>query len=311
MNLPYLDADTVSRLLPIGDAISLVEQVFVRAATVEDPLRTVVDVPAGQLLLMPSRGGESVGVKVVSIGVGNPARDLPRIQGVYVLMDADTLTPRALMDGTALTALRTPAVSAAATARLAVPEASTLAVLGAGPQAEAHVHAIRTIRPITTVVVVTRSAPPGAALVERLREHELDMVLGGPDDLSGADVVCACTTSRVPVVEAARLADHAHVNAIGSHEPAAREVDSIVVRRAQIAVETRAAALAEAGDLLIPLHAGEIDETAIDWDLAELLRGDGAPPVPERLSLFKSVGIAFEDLIVAEEVARRWFETTL
>jgi ornithine cyclodeaminase/alanine dehydrogenase-like protein (mu-crystallin family) len=303
--LPYLDADAVRALLPVAEAIDVVEAGFAAAGAVEDPLRSVVDVAAGQLLLMPSQSAEAVGVKVVSIGVENPARGLPRIQGVYVLMDAETLTPQALLDASALTALRTPAVSAVASRRLAIPDARVLVVIGAGPQAEAHVHALRAVRPIDTVRILSRTPQSAARLATRLHETGIDVAPGSPEDLGRADIVCACTTARTPVVEARWLAAHAHVNAIGSHEPDVREVDTDVVARAQVAVETRAAALAEAGDLLVPLAAGEVDEAVIRWDLAELVRGEGPAPDPGTLSLFKSVGIAFEDLLVADAVVRR------
>lgn len=305
MSLPYLDAAAVDRLLPLADAIEVIERGFASPPGLADPLRTAVEVPAGQLLLMPSHAADAVGVKLVSVAPGNPGQGLARIQGIYVLMDADTLAPRAVLDGSALTSLRTPAVSAVATKRLAVPDASRLVVFGAGPQAEGHVRAMQAVRPIARVRIFARDPASARRLAERLDDLELDVAPGHDSDLGQADVICTCTTARTPVVRAADVAGHVHVNAIGSHEPEVREVDSALVRVAQIAVETRPAALAEAGDLLIPLRAGEIDVAALLWDLGELVRGEGPVADPDRHSLFKSVGIAYADLLVATEVAGR------
>lgn len=253
-----------------------------------DPARSIADVPAGQILLMPAAAPGYAGVKVVTVAPGN--RDLPRIQGVYLLLDGGTLTPVALLDGIALTSVRTPAVSAVAVRRLAAPDASTLVVFGTGPQAWGHVRALRAVRPIERVIVVGRSG--AGAFVARCRDAGLDASAGDPDAVANADVVACCTTAREPLFPGGLVPAHAVVVAVGSHEPGAREVDGELVARAQVFVESRAAALREAGDLIIP------GVTRVSGNLADLVTGR-VPVAADRPRFFKSVGMAWEDLVVA------------
>jgi ornithine cyclodeaminase/alanine dehydrogenase-like protein (mu-crystallin family) len=236
---------------------------------------------------------------VLSIAPGNPARGRPRAQGVYVLFDAETLTPQAVLDGAGLTTLRTPAVSALAVRRLAMPAAASLTVFGSGPQAEAHVHAIRAVRPIRRVTVVGRGGAD--ALVERLAGDGIEAGVGSSDAVGTADVVVCATSAREPIFDGRRLRAEACVVAIGSHEPQAREVDDEVFRRAtRVVVEDRATALREAGDVIGAIAAGVL--TADDLiDLSTLLTiapGGG-------LTVFKSVGMGWQDLAIATAVVER------
>ncbi|WP_428834672.1 ornithine cyclodeaminase family protein, partial [Nonomuraea maheshkhaliensis] len=163
--LPYLDAATLERLVPMGRAVAVLEEALRAGLDPEaTPQRPVVDVPAGQLLLMPAATRRYAGVKAVSIAPANPERGLPRIQGTYLLFDGDTLAPLAAMDGIALTSLRTPAVSALAVRHLAEPGARRLVVFGSGPQAYGHVPALREVRPVEDVTVVGRDAGRAEAL---------------------------------------------------------------------------------------------------------------------------------------------------
>ncbi|MFI5982531.1 ornithine cyclodeaminase family protein [Streptomyces sp. NPDC051555] len=265
------------------------------------PQRTALAVPGGELLLMPAASGAYAGVKVAGVAPGNPARGLPRITGSYLLLDGPTLRPLALFDGAALTALRTPAVSALALRHLApVGRPLRLVLFGSGPQAHGHLDATLAVRELAEVVVVARD-PAGA---EKLAAHARTLGVpargGGPGDVAGADLVLCCTTAREPLFDGRLVADGATVVAVGSHEPDAREVDTALVRRAAVYVESRAAALREAGDLLIPEAEGAIGPGHINGTLADLVAGrtaGGRPPgCPQ---LFKSVGMAWEDLAVA------------
>lgn len=303
--IPYLDATTLDKLVPMAEATALLADALASGvAPGHSPQRSIIDVPSGELLLMPSASTAGVGVKLSTVAPDNGTHGLPRIQGVYVLFDPTTLEPVALLDAIALTNLRTPAISAVATARLAVPEASVLTVFGAGPQAFGHVLAMQAVRPIREVRVVTRRAGPGEALVDQVRALGLEATLREADAVAGADIVCACTTASEPLFDGRLLAEHAHVNAVGSHYVDRREVDTETVRTSAVVVETREVAWAEAGDLLVPLHAGEIDSTAITADLAELVQGT-VQISPGRRTFFKSVGVAFEDLVVATAAVRR------
>jgi ornithine cyclodeaminase/alanine dehydrogenase-like protein (mu-crystallin family) len=271
----------------------------------EAPLRSHVDTAAGGLLLMPAWGAAGVGVKLVTLTGSNPERGLPFIHALYVLFDAEMQAPVATLDGAALTALRTAAVSGLATRLLAREDASRLVLFGAGVQATSHLEAMRAVRPIEDVVVVSRSAERAVALAERAGAMGLRARIGAPADVAVADLVCTCTTSERPVVDGERLPDGVHVNAIGAYLATMRELDTEAVRRSNVVVDTREAAFAEAGDLLIPIGEGAIGRDHVRADLAELVRGAEVRTSPEDVTVFKAVGVAFEDLIVAKAAVDR------
>jgi ornithine cyclodeaminase/alanine dehydrogenase-like protein (mu-crystallin family) len=217
---------------------------------------------------MPAAVGQVAAVKLVSVGPSEP-----RIQGLCVVFDAATLAPAALIDGIALTNLRTPAVSLAAVRRLAAPDARRLVVFGRGPQAHAHAVALG----MEEVALLGRDDPLRDELV------------------AAADVICCCTTAREPLFDGALVAEHACVVAIGSHEAGARETDDRHAARATVVVESRASALREAGDVIGAIESGALaaDELVT---LRELVAGAEIPPGPR---LFKSTGMAWEDAVVA------------
>lgn len=268
------------------------------------PARSSVAVPAGELLLMPAALSTHVGVKIAGVAAGNPARGLPRITGSYLLLDGPTLQPLALFDGAALTAIRTPAVTAVALRRLAVPDASHLVLFGTGPQAYGHLRAMLAIRPLTRLTVVARRVASARALAEYARSLGLAAAVGGPEAVAAADIVVCATTARTPLFDGGLVPAHAAVAAVGSHEPTAREVDTALVRRSAVYVEARAAALEEAGDLIIPAGEQAFDGALAPVNLAELVCGRVAVP-DDRPRLFKSVGMAWEDLAVAVHAYRR------
>ncbi|WP_027006472.1 ornithine cyclodeaminase family protein [Conexibacter woesei] len=259
----FLDAEAVAQL-SYTKAVEALEDVLRRGFDPEaDVPRSSVPVGGGELLVMPSVAGA---VKLVTVG-GDP-----RIQGVCVVFDPDTLAPVAVVDGIALTNLRTAAVSALAARRLAVPDARRLVVYGRGPQGTAHVAALREVLPsLEQVDVVGRAGAPS---------------------LEDADVIVCATTARSPVFDGARVSDRAVVIAIGSHEPDAAELDAGLMRRAQVVVESRASAFREAGDVLL---AGVTEVSTLAEDAA---------PDYTRPRVFKSTGMAWEDAVVASAVAQ-------
>jgi ornithine cyclodeaminase len=293
-----IDADGLRRALPMAAAIDALERAF-SGALPNAPLRSHVETPAGTLLLMPATGAEGVGVKLVTLTPSNPERGLPLIHALYALFDAQTQAPLAILDGAALTALRTGAVSGLATRYLARPEASRLVVFGAGVQARAHVEAMRAVRPLERAVVVSRTRERAEALAAELRASGLAAEVGAPEAVAEADLVCTCTTSPTPVFDGRLLPPGAHVNAVGAYTPQTRELDEATILRARVVVETREAALAEAGDLLIPMREGRIGPEHVVADLAEVVRGAAVRRSAEDVTVFESVGVAFEDLVVA------------
>jgi ornithine cyclodeaminase/alanine dehydrogenase-like protein (mu-crystallin family) len=279
------------------------------------PPRQIIDTTAGQVLLMPAELGSHAGVKVVTIAPDNPTRGLPRINGVYVLFDGETLVPLAQLDAPALTAVRTAAVSALAVSHLAPPTASRLVVFGAGPQAHAHVAALAAVRPLTHVTVVARRPAAAAAVARTATSLGLECKEGRPvvgfaqggrpsmhqgeGFLGEADVIACCTTAREPLFDSGGLKPEVAVVAVGSHEPEARELDDALMRRATVVVESRASA-ATAGDVVL---AGTVDGI-VAGDLADLVAGR-VDVTPGRPRVFKSVGEAWEDLAVAAAVYSR------
>ena len=296
----FHDAAAITRRLPHAAAVDALEAALRGGLDPEaDPPRTSAAATGGELLLMPSAAGGGLGVKLVTIG-GDP-----RVQGVYVLFDGETLAPAAVLDGIGLTDLRTSAVSALAVRHLAAREPRRLVVFGTGPQARAHVRALRAVAAIEHVALVGRDPSRAEALARELRTDPgaPDVAIAGPEAVSEADVVCCCTTAREPLFDGDAVGDDAVVVAIGSHEPEAREVDERLAGRATVVVESRASALREAGDVIAAIEAGAIGRDALHG-LAALVRGE-VSPAPGRPRLFKSTGMAWEDLVLATAVHAR------
>jgi ornithine cyclodeaminase/alanine dehydrogenase-like protein (mu-crystallin family) len=304
--LPYVDEAALFGLVPFADAVTAVATALSNGLRPEASLRrSIHDVAHGQLLLMPAESPTAVGVKLSTVAPDNPGRGFPRVQALYVLYDRVTLTPVALLDGTALTTVRTPAVSAVAVDHLASPAASRLVVFGSGPQAWGHVQALQTIRPVDDVTVVGRDRQRAEALAVRVRDSGLSARAGGPDDVADADLVVCATTARRPLFAGRRLRPGACVVAVGSHEPDARELDDATIGSAdRVVVESRAVAMREAGDIIQAVRAGVVREDSL-VDLGEVVRL--APTAGS--SVFKSVGMGWQDLVVADLAFQRWAAT--
>lgn len=278
MDLRLLSAADVERRLPPVKAVDALETALRNGLDPEsDPPRRFVTFTQGELIMMPSEVGEHVAVKLVSVG-GDP-----RIQGVVVVFDARTLAPTALADGIAVTNVRTAAVSALAARHLATADARRLLIFGRGPQGHAHEQAMRAIRPIEHVDLVGR-------------DH------GDIDDLvRAADIICCCTTASGPLFDGALVKDTATVVAIGSHDPDKRETDDALAARATVVVESRTSALREAGDVIVPIANGALDQDRL-VTLAELVNGDASIDAA-RPRLFKSSGMSWEDAVIAGALA--------
>jgi ornithine cyclodeaminase len=276
-----------------------------------DPSRLAVAAGDGQLLVMPSASRRAAGVKVASVSPGNPAKGLERIQAVYVLFDTATLTPSTLLDGAALTTLRTPAVSAVAIDCLAPQDVSSAVIIGSGPQAIGHAEAILAIRRPASITVAGRGLDRARSAANRIRGLD-----GSPcvealavtdraaleDAVRGAEVIVAATSSATPVVDGDWVRNGACVVAIGSHEPDRRELGGDLVGRARVVVEDLETARREAGDLVLA-----VADSALDWSdvgtLGDLVLGR-LTRATDRPNVFKGVGMAWQDLVVAEHATR-------
>jgi ornithine cyclodeaminase/alanine dehydrogenase-like protein (mu-crystallin family) len=315
MSVLVLSEQDVRDVLDMESCVEAMTEVLSSLARGElfQPLRSVARPPADELFgLMPAwRGGDSpvFSLKEIVIAPGNAARGLDPHQGAVLLHDGTTGKLRAILNASAITEIRTAAVSAVATKALARPDAATVAILGSGVQGRSHVAAMRAVLPEAEVRIWSRT-----------HEHAVGLALAShgvacstvEEALAEADVVCTCTSSREPVVRREWLAAGAHVNAVGSSVPSARELDTVTVADASLFVDRRESTVNEAGDYLVPLEEGAITPDHIRAELGEVLIG--AHPgraSDDELTLFKSLGLAVEDLAAAELCVARATERGL
>ena len=292
MSVLVLDEHQVRSLLTMGECVDAMEDVLRSLARGEllQPLRPVFRATDADTLfgLMPAyRGGDrpAWSLKEIVIAPGNPGRGLDAHQGAVLLHDGETGQLRALLNASAITEIRTAAVSAVATRALARPDAQVVAILGGGVQAGSHEAAMRAVLPDAEIRTWQRR--DGGSPEALLRK---------------ADVVCTCTSAREPILERGWLKPGAHVNAVGASVPSARELDTATVAEATLFVDRRESALSEAGELLIP----GFGDDRIAAELGDVLAG-GHPgrTDAEELTVFKSLGLGVEDLAAAELVVRK------
>jgi ornithine cyclodeaminase/alanine dehydrogenase-like protein (mu-crystallin family) len=292
----FLDAGAVAALGPAAAVQAITDGLRGGFDPAADPPRVSIRLTQGEFLLMPSEALAEVGVKVVTIAPDNPTHGLPRIQAAYLLFDWETLALRAVLDGTALTTLRTPAVSIAAVLERLPDRPLRAAVIGAGPQATGHVSTLAAVRPLEGATYLVRDPSRTRLNAVRLGSPQAD------EALQLADVVVCATSARSPVFDSALLRDDAVVVAVGSHEPDVRELDGPLLGRATVVVEDLATALREAGDVVLAIAEGTL--TAADLvPMRDVLTGEVAVPA-DRPLVFKSVGMSWQDLLVAAAVLR-------
>lgn len=291
------------------ECIGLMEAALASLARGEviHPLRPVVPVPntRNAFAVMPAYSSalKAFATKIISVFPDNHGTELDSHQGLVVLFDGRRGNPVAMMDAASITAIRTAAVSGVATKLLARTGASTVAILGAGVQARTHADAMLAARSFTRVVLWARSREKAERLAGELAKRHgaiFDVAADVPSAVSDADVVCTVTASRDPVLRGEWLRAGMHINAVGASLASARELDTEAVKRARVFVDRRESALAEAGDILIPIAEGAITADAIVGELGGLLTGSvaGRRSTGE-ITLFKSLGLAVEDLACA------------
>jgi ornithine cyclodeaminase/alanine dehydrogenase-like protein (mu-crystallin family) len=299
----------VRQLLPMEELIPAMADALAAfsSGAVQQPLRTVIEVGASKAFfgVMPAFIPDSgaLGTKLVTVFGNNLAVGLPSHLATIVLLDSATGELRGLLDGRYITEARTAAVSAVSTRLLARPDASALAIIGSGVQAWSHLEALRLVRTLSEVRVWS----PTAAHRERFAqeaEQKLSMLVrpaaSAEEALDGADLVALVSSSREPVARSAWIEDGAHVCAVGACRPDQREMDSDLVARSHLFVDSRTGALAEAGDVVLPIAEGRFTAAHIAGELGEVVSGR----VPGRASasevtIFKSLGMAVEDVAAA------------
>ena len=309
-----LSHDDVRRLLPMDECIELMAQALADLALGQawQPLRFVVRPPDEPSLmgLMPAHRSAprpAYGLKTVCIFPDNPARGLDMHQGGVLLFDGETGEPRALVNASAVTAIRTAAVSAVATRALARSDARELAVLGAGVQAREHLEAMATVRPFERARVWSRTRDHAQAFAsEAAAPFPVEAVESAEDAVRGADVVVTATSAREPIVNREWLASGVHVNAVGSSIPTTRELDAVTISAAALFADSRESLVNESGDYLFAVEEAGIGPDHIRAELGEVLTGSAeGRRSAEELTVFKSLGLAVEDLAAAEHVYAR------
>lgn len=311
--VPYVTAAEVERLLDYPALIDALRQGFAQEWSVPVRHHYGIKMPNGEpeqtLLLMPAwDAGKAIGMKMVTVTPGNGARHLPAVQGVYLLLDGATGAPAALIDGPALTARRTAAASALAGDYLLRKDASRMLMVGAGALSVPLVEAHRAMRPIRQVQVWARDSTKAAAKVAELMALGIaaEVATSLEQSARSADLISCATLSTVPLIKGDWLQPGTHLDLIGAYTPEMRESDDRCMQRASIFVDTKAGALKEAGDIVLPLKAGIITEASVKADLFDLARKrHSGRASADEITLFKSVGTALEDFAAAQLVVRR------
>jgi ornithine cyclodeaminase len=308
MNVLVISHADVVRLLPMEACVEVMADAL-RATSRGGavlPLRSVVWMPdrTGMIGLMPGFLDQptSLGLKVVSIFPGNHGTTYDSHQGVVMLFDTQHGTPIAIIDASSITAIRTAAVSGVATRALARDDAGDLAILGAGVQAATHLAAMRAVRTIRRVRVWSRSQDHAHRFADA-SPVAVEVMASAREAVDGADLICTTTAAREPILEGAWLRPGAHVNAVGACFAATRELDTAAVVRARLIVDRLESALAESGDFRIPKAEGAIGDDHIAGELGDVLLGRVAGRRSgDEVTLFKSLGIAIEDLAAAHYI---------
>jgi ornithine cyclodeaminase/alanine dehydrogenase-like protein (mu-crystallin family) len=310
--VPYLDADAIRAGVPIADMLDAVEAAYrdVAAGRDRSPIRSRVELPNGDLLLMPGvrEGSSGASVKLVTVTPANSGHGLPTIHALVVWLDAETGRPLALIDGETLTAMRTGAATGVATRLLARPDASTVALIGAGAQAEWQLRAVLAARPIRRALVFARDSNARQAFAERMAELT-GIVVETADTAEAAvrksDVICCATTSVEPVFEASWVSVGTHVNGIGAYRLGMVEIPPELFGLASVvAVDSRAAAIAEAGDAVAAIERGLVAEDGL-VEIGSIGPDWAATRPADAITVFKSVGLAIQDVAAAELITDR------
>jgi ornithine cyclodeaminase len=308
--LPILLSEKdVRDVLSMDDLIAAMEQALAQYSTggARQPLRSVLEAGSPQALhaVMPAFIAQpaSLGTKIVTVYAANTARGLPTHLATIILLDPETGALRAIMDGRYITEARTAAASAASAKYLATEGARVLAVIGSGVQAHSHVEALTRVRPINEIRLWGRTRANVDRLAAEIEPHvdaRVTVSASVEDAVRNADIIALVTASSEPVLRREWVRAGAHVCAVGACRPHQREMDTALVRDARLFVDSRIGALAEAGDIVIPLSEGAITEQHIAAEIGQVIAGTAAGRLsPDEITVFKSLGMAVEDVAAA------------
>lgn len=309
-----LTANDVRNALPMDQAIEAMKRAYAALSEgrAEVPLRSHLTIPTHDAtsLFMPAyvqdAGGDSMVLKVVSLFPENPERGLPFIHAAVLAFDASSGRPRALLEGGSLTAIRTGAASGAATDLLARPECHVAAIFGAGVQGRTQLEAVCTVRPIERVWIFDPKPNNAQTFITEMSgagpvPSELFLAETPKQAVAEADVICTATTSPKPVFEDEHLKPGVHINAVGAFTPDMAEIPPNTIIRGMVVVDSRTAALEEAGDLIQPIRSGIYSAENIHAELGEIITGNARGRIDaDQVTVFKSVGIAVQDALAAE-----------
>ena len=283
------------------------------------PVRSHIEVTKhhGNLLLMPcyQPSADVLSLKTVTVFDGNPGIGLPRVQALVTLYDGSNGRTLAIMDGTTVTAIRTGAASGAATDLMARPDASVVGIFGAGAQARTQLEAVCTVRTIRKALVLDFNPETAKVFAEEMSAKlgiEVAVAADSKEAVIESDILCAATTSKTPVFSDADLKPGVHINGVGSYQPWVQEIPIETVLRSRVVVDHRESALAETGDLIIPIQQGRYSADHITAELGEIVikRKIGRAD-PREITFFKSVGVAIQDLAAASYIYSKALQMNL
>jgi ornithine cyclodeaminase len=321
LELRVISAREVRELLPYDECVEAVEQAMrsVSAGKVQMPLRQSMPLPSGdgRLAWMPGYLGdpECFGIKLLSLFPGNPKVGLSSHVGLYVLYESTHGRPVAIMEASALTAIRTAAASVVATRALARPDSRTLAIIGTGEEARSHIDAFEAVRPFERVIVwgrrpdATRELAEYALAAGCVHVEIADSIAAAATE---ADVICTVTGSPTALLFGRDIRGGTHLCLVGASIPSSREVDDDLVAMSRYFVDYRGSALAQAGELLDAIKAGRVTEAHILGEIGDVLSGTAAGrSAPDDVTVYKSLGVAAQDLVGALVVYRHALERGL
>jgi len=310
-----LSEQQVQSLIDTDELIAALKRAHVQYSTGNAvmPVRLVVPLAQiqGRITSMPGflTDDQALGMKVVTYFQENPKKNLPAILATILLFSAETGKIIATMDGSYITAIRTACASALATDALANPQTPVLGILGAGVQARAHIQALTRVRKIERIRLYSPSGTSAAAIKKEMAPQlncSIEVVDSAEKAVRDADLLATVTTAKVPIVRPEWLKPGVHINAVGSHRPDLREIDGATLARAKIVVDSREAIMAECGDILLALKEKSIGENAIHAEIGEVLaRTKSGRTKSDEITLYKSVGIAIQDVAAAHLVYRK------